>query len=93
VCKVAQTIAHTSATELAGLCHRIAQRRGEGRATLAVARAVLVILCHMLHDHNSYHDLCANYSDRLDTERLQHRYIRRLALLGYTVTLAPAPVP
>jgi hypothetical protein len=29
--------------------------------------------------------------DRLDTERLQRRYVQRLEQLGYTVTLTPVP--
>ena len=37
VCEVAQTIARTSANELAALYHRIARWRGKGRAALVVA--------------------------------------------------------
>lgn len=32
----------------------------------------------------------ADYFDRLDTEQLQRRYVRRLEQLGYAVTLTPA---
>jgi transposase len=91
LCEVAQAIAHTSNNELAALYHRIARRRGKGRATLAVAHAVLVILSHMLRDRKPSSDLGADYFDRLDTERLQHRYVQRLEHLGYTVTLTPVP--
>ena len=78
---------------LAALYHRIARRRGKGRATLAVAHALLVILYHMLRDQKPYTDLATNYFDRLDTERLQHRYVQRLEQLGYSVALTPVPVP
>jgi transposase len=91
LCEVAQSIARTSGNYLAALYHRIARRRGKGRATLAVAHAVLVALYHMLRDHVPYSDLGADYFDRLDTERLQRRYVQRLEQLGYTVTLNPAP--
>jgi transposase len=91
LCEVAQAIARTSGNYLAALYHRIARRRGKGRATLAVAHAVLVALYHMLRDHVPYSDLGADYFDRLDTERLQRRYVQRLEQLGYTVTLNPAP--
>jgi transposase len=91
LCEVAQAIARTSDNYLAALYHRIARRRGKGRATLAVAHAVLVILYHMLREHKPYTDLGADYFDRLDTQRLQHRYVQRLEQLGYTVTLTPAP--
>jgi transposase len=91
LCEVAQAIARTSGNYLAALYHRIARRRGKGRATLAVAHAVLVALYHMLRDHVPYSDLGADYFDRLDTERLQRRYVQRLEQLGYSVTLTPAP--
>jgi transposase len=91
LCEVAQAIARTSDNYLAALYHRIARRRGKGRATLAVAHALLVILYHLLREHKPSTDLGADYFDRLDTERLQHRYVQRLEQLGYTVTLTPAP--
>jgi transposase len=91
LCEVAQAIARTSNNYLATLYHRIARRRGKGRATLAVAHALRVILYHMLRDQKPYTDLGADYFDRLDTERLQRRYVQRLEHLGYTVTLTPAP--
>jgi len=91
LCEVAQTVARTSDNYLAALYNRIARRRGKRRATLAVAHALLVILYHMLRDHKPYSDLGADYFDRLDTERLQRRYVQRLEHLGCTVTLTPAP--
>jgi len=91
LCEVAQAIARTSDNYLAALYHRIARRRGKGRATLAVAHAVLVILYYMLRDQKPYTDLGVDYFDRLDTERIQRRYVQRLEQLGYSVILTPAP--
>jgi transposase len=91
LCEVAQAIGRTSGNYLAAQYHRLARRRGKGRATLAVAHSVLVILSHLLRDHRPYTDLGADYFDRLDTARLQRRSVQRLAHLGYTVTLTPAP--
>jgi transposase len=96
VCEVAQAIARPSDNYLAALDHRIARRRGKGRATLAVAHALLVILYHLLRDRKPSTDLGADYFDQLDTERLQRRYVQRryvqrLEQLGYTVTLTPTP--
>ncbi|MGZ6349175.1 MAG: hypothetical protein ACXWQ8_06660 [Ktedonobacterales bacterium] len=45
----------------------------------------------MLREQKPYTDLGDDYFDRLDTERLQRRYVQRLEHLGYTVTLTPAP--
>jgi transposase len=56
-----------------------------------VAHALLVILYHMLREHKPYTDLGADYFNRLDTERLQRRYVQRLEQLGDTVALTPAP--
>jgi transposase len=91
LCEVAQSIARNSGNELAAIYHRIARRRGKGRATRAVAHALLVARSHRLSDHVPESDLGANYFDRLDTERLQRRYVQRLEQLGYAVTLNPAP--
>ncbi len=44
----------------AELYHRISRRRGKGRATLAVAHAVLVILCYRLRDQKPSTDLGAD---------------------------------
>jgi transposase len=88
---VAHSIARPSHTSLAALEHRIARRRGKGRATMAVAHAVLVALSEMLRDQVPDCDLGADSFARLDTERLQRRSVRRLEPLGYTVTLTPAP--
>jgi hypothetical protein len=88
----------TQDTRLRALVQGVAEQAGEliraeskGRATLAVAHVVLVILYHMLRDQKPATDLGANYFDRLDTERLQHRSVQRLEQLGYSVTLTPAP--
>ena len=89
--EVAQALARTSDNDLAALYHRIARRRGKGRATLAVAHAVLVILYYMLRDQKPSTDLGVDSFDRWDTERIQRRYVQRLEQLGYSVILTPAP--
>jgi transposase len=71
--------------------HRLARRRGQQKAVVAVAHSVLVILSHLLRDHRPYSDLGANYFDQLDRQRLQRHHVRRLEQLGYTVTLTPTP--
>jgi transposase len=91
LCEVAQAIACTCDDYLAALYQRIARRREKGRGVLAVAHALLVIRYHLLRDHKPYVDLGANYFDRWDTEWIQRRYVQRLAQLGYSVTLTPAP--
>jgi hypothetical protein len=58
---------------------------------VAVAQSVLVIICPVLRERQPYHDLGADYFDRLETARIERHYVRRLEQLGYTVTkLIPA---
>jgi transposase len=89
--EVAWAIAHTSGNYLSAQFHRLARRRGKQKAVVAVSHRVLVILYHMLRDHQPYTDLGADYFDRLDTQRLQRLHVRRLEQLGYAVTLTPTP--
>jgi transposase len=71
---------------------RIVKRRGKGKALVAVARSVLVIVWHLLADPQAtYHDLGADYyTTRIDKERRQRHLIQQLEALGLQVTLTPA---
>jgi transposase len=82
---------HGSATHhyLAAQYHRLARRRGKTKAILAVAHILLVIVWHVLHSHQPYRELGADYFERLDAHRLEQRYVHQLERLGYAVTLTP----
>ena len=86
------SIAHTSGTDLAAHYHRLARRCGKRKAIVALAHKLLVIVSHLLRDRRPYQDLGAEYFERLDATRLQRRYVRGLAQLGYALTLTPATV-
>ncbi len=89
----AWSAARTRSTYLAAQYHRLARRRGPQKAAVAVAHSILVIAYHVLHDHQPYADLGADYFDRLDhraAARRARRYVHHLQHLGYTVT-PPAP--
>jgi hypothetical protein len=49
----------------------------------------LVILYHMLRDHQPDHDLGADYFTQQDRAHRERRAVRTRAPLGYTVTLTP----
>ena len=66
---------------------RLAKRRGDKKAVVAVAHSILVIAYHVLRDGVSYRELGGDYFDRLNTDRLTRYHTKRLAALGYTVTL------
>ena len=69
--------------------HRLARRIGKQKAIMAVAHSIIVIIYHMLRDNQPYSDLGATYFETLDKERVVKGAVRRLEVLGYTVTLQP----
>jgi transposase len=68
---------------------RLAARRGQKRALLAVGHSLLEVIYHVLKDNVAYRDLGPDYFDRLEPERLRRYLVRRLQRLGYEVTLSP----
>jgi transposase len=71
---------------------RIARRRGQKKAMVAVGRSILVIVWHLLSDDDAhFHDLGPEFYDtRRGPERIKRNHIRQLEALGYKVTLEPA---
>jgi hypothetical protein len=69
---------------------RLAARKGKKRAIVAVAHTILVIVFHMLKNHQPYHDLGADYFDRRNSEQLKRSLARRLEGLGLKVTICSA---
>jgi transposase len=76
-------------TYLGTLYRRLVARKGKKRAAVAVARHILVIVYHILHDHEPYHDLGAAYLEQRDRQAVERRLVRRLEALGYDVSLQP----
>lgn len=74
---------------LGSLFRRIAARRGKKRAIIAVARAMLISIYHMLKDHEAYRELGADYLAKANPEATKRRLCARLRNLGYDVTLTP----
>jgi transposase len=71
---------------------RLVRRRGKGKALVAVARSILVIVWHLLaNPNNTYRDLGADYYEsRIDKERRKRHLVQQLQALGLQVTLTPA---
>jgi transposase len=76
---------------LAAQFRRIAKRRGEKRAVVAVAHSLLTIVYHVPERGVFYEELGADYFDRQDPDRLARYHARRLAELGYEVSMQPKP--
>jgi hypothetical protein len=66
---------------------RLVKRRGDKKAIVAVAHSILVIAYHLLRDGASYRELGGDYFDCLNADRLTRYHTKRLAALGYAVTL------
>lgn len=69
---------------------RLAGRRGKQRALLAVAHTLITIVYHLLRDANlEYRELGEDYFHRRDAAQTAAHLVKRLAKLGYDVTLQP----
>lgn len=71
--------------------HRRFGKTGGGKAAIAVAHTLIVIIWHVLRGGVEYRDLGADYFTRHDNpEARKRRLIRDLHALGYEVTVQPA---
>jgi transposase len=87
--EAAQAATRTKGTYLAAQYRRLAPRRGQKRAVVAVAHTILVIIYHLLCDQTTYQELGATYFDERERQEVERRLVRRLEALGNTVTLQP----
>ena len=85
--EVVWVISHTHDNYLSAQYHRLARRIGKQKAIVAVSHSLLVIIYHLLRDHQDYHDLGPHFFDTLDTARQRDTAVRRLEALGYQVVL------
>lgn len=79
----------TQTSYFAAQYHRLAPRRGKKRALIAVGHSLLIVIYHVLKEHQDYQDLGRDYFDRHSSERLQRYLVHRLEALGHEVTLRP----
>jgi transposase len=71
--------------------HRRFGKTGGGKAAIAIAHTLIVIIWHVLHDGAEYRDLGGDYFTRYDNpEARTRRLVRDLQSLGYDVTIQPA---
>jgi transposase len=88
--EAARSAARSKGTYLSAQYHRLAARRGDKRAILAVAHTILVTIYHLLRDGTIFHDLGGNYFDQRDQPATLRRAVRRIERLGYKVALQAA---
>lgn len=90
LCEAAWAALRAKNTYLSAQYRRIAAKRGQKRASLAVVHTILVIAYHRLKNKACYQELSADYFDRIRTAGLKRYYLKRLEQLGVSVTESPA---
>lgn len=73
--------------------HRRFGKKNGGKAAVAIAHNLLIIIWHVLHDGVEFHDLGPDYFTRPGsptTNRRKDQLVRELQALGYTVAVTPA---
>jgi transposase len=88
----ARGAARTKDTYLRARYYRLASRRGNNRAAMAVGRTILRIAYHLIQRNEPYRELGADYFDQQDKQQTTKRLVRRLQNLGYEVNLEEAVV-
>jgi transposase len=89
LCQAAWAVSTKRDSYLSALFRRLAARRGNKRATMAVGHAILVIAYYLLKRQESYRDLGPNYFDQKNPESLRRSLVKRLERIGYAVSLTP----
>ena len=64
---------------------RIAMRRGNKRAILAVAHSILIAIYYIIKEDKEYEDLGANFYNKFNKEKKANAYMKKLKELGYNV--------
>lgn len=78
----------TKDTYLTAHYRRIARRRGDSKAIVAVAHTILTVAWHLLSTGETYQDLGSDYFDKpRNRDGQARRLTRQLEALGYEVTL------
>ena len=73
--------------------HRRFGKKNGGKAAVAIAHNLLIIIWHVLHDGVEFHDLGPDYFTRPGsptTNRRKDQLVHELQTLGYTVAVTPA---
>jgi hypothetical protein len=91
LCQAGWAVSTKRDSYLSALFRRLAARRGNKRAIMAVGHAILVIAYHLLKRKENYKEMGANYFDQKNADSLRRSLVNRLRRLGHTVILTVAP--
>lgn len=91
--QAAHAVAHMKNTYLSAQYHRLAGRRGQKKAIMAVSHSILVIAYHIIQRKEPYRDLGGDYFDKRRPEITARRLVKRLEQLGYHVSVEQPAIP
>jgi transposase len=91
LCQAGWAVSTKRDSYLSALFRRLAARRGNKRATMAVGHAILVIAFYLLQRKQNYVELGIHYFDKKNADTLKRSLVRRLEGLGHRVSLEPMP--
>ena len=87
--EAAHAVGRSSGNYLAAQFRRLTARRGIKRASVAVARSILIVAFHIIARGTVYADLGPTYFDEQKQRYLQKQLVKRLENLGLKLTLEP----
>lgn len=92
LCEAAWAASHCKKSYFHAQYQRLAGKRGKKRALIAVAHSLLTVAYTLLKQHRTYHDLGADFFDRVNRDNLTKYHVKKLQKLGYDVNLLkPTP--
>jgi len=71
---------------------RIAHRRGDRKALIALAHRMLIIMWKIIREGDVYRERGGNFFDRANPLNTARKLTRRLEQIGFTVALAARPI-
>jgi transposase len=88
LCEAAKAVRKTK-TYLGAKYWALTKRRGEQKATIAIAHKILMIAYHMLIKKDEYKDLGFDYLQNRSQERVERQLVNRLRSMGYAIEKKP----
>lgn len=88
--EAAQGAACSKGTFLGAYFRRLCKRMGRKKAIVALAHRILIIIYHVLKEHEPFRELGEEYATEKEKETSKRRAIHRLEQLGYEVQLQEA---
>jgi transposase len=90
--QAAHGAARSKGTYLGAYYQRFRKRMGAQKAIVALAHRILIIIYHLLKDHQPYQERGPDYLEEKQAEAAKRWALRRLEQLGYEVTLQSGEV-